>query len=88
MDAALVLIARLSVLSLRLGDKEYSKLLQIFVKRIIVDTQGEIIDFQLNAPFVYIQYLVEELSILDSMSECSSLVHVGAQRIKTGLRFL
>ena len=78
LDAALVLMTRLRVLFDRLGVKERSKLLQILVKRIIVDLQGEIIDFQLNTPFVYLQNLVEELFNLDSMSGCSSQVHVGA----------
>ncbi len=78
LDAALVLMTRLRVLFDRLGDKERSKLLQILIKRIIVDPHGEIIDFQLNAPFVYLLDIVDELFNLDSLLGCSSQVHVGA----------
>jgi len=82
LDAALVLMTRLGVLFERLGDKERSKLLQILVKRFIVDPQGKIIDFQLNTPFAYLQDLVKELSTFDSRPGCSTQVSVGAQVLK------
>lgn len=80
LDAALVLMTRLRVLFDRLGDKERSKLLQIFIKRIIVDPQGSIIDLQLNTPFAYLQNLVEELFNLDSLSWCSSQLRLGGTK--------
>jgi DNA invertase Pin-like site-specific DNA recombinase len=78
LDAALLLMVRLRVLYGRLSEKERSKLLQIFIKRIIVDLQGKIIDFQLNAPFAYLQNVVEDLSNLDSVPRGSTQVLVGA----------
>jgi hypothetical protein len=36
--------------------------LQILAKRIIVDAHGEILDYQLNSPFVYLRSLVQNLS--------------------------
>jgi hypothetical protein len=82
LDAALLLMTQLKVLNERLGEKERSKLLQIFINRIIVDRQGRIIDCQLNAPFAYLQRVVEDLSNLDSESRCSTRVLVGALSYK------
>jgi hypothetical protein len=74
-------MVRLRVLYERLNEKERSKLLQIFIKRMIVDPQGKIIDFQLNAPFAYLQHIVEDLSNLDSVPRGSTQVLVGAPNI-------
>ena len=62
LDAALALMAKISNLFPRLEEKPRSTLLQILVKRIIVDANGEIIDYELNAPFVYLHSLVQGLS--------------------------
>jgi len=72
-----VLIARLSWLYERLGEKERSTLLQIIVKQFIVDLQGKIIDCELNSPFTFLQNLVKELSTLESESRSSTQIFVG-----------
>ena len=61
LDAALVLLARAFVLYERLEQKQRATLLQIIVKRIIVDADGEIIGCELHAPFVYLTNLSNEL---------------------------
>ena len=78
LDAALALMTRIGFLYERLGDKERSILLQILVKQFIVDLQGKIIDYEFHPPFAFIQDVVEELSILESVSHSSSYISVGA----------
>jgi hypothetical protein len=40
---------------------EYA-LLQILVKRIIINQNGQVIDYELNSPFIYLRSLVDRLS--------------------------
>ena len=63
LDAALALLAKVSDLYPRLEEKQRSTLLQILVKRIIVNAAGEIIDYELNSPFVYLHSLVRGLAV-------------------------
>lgn len=60
LDIALLLLAKASDLYLRLDEKKRAILLQILVKRIIVNSQGEIMDQELNSPFAYLRSLVED----------------------------
>ncbi|MGD0006447.1 MAG: recombinase family protein [Anaerolineaceae bacterium] len=60
LDLALVLLAKITALYPRLSLKDKATLLQIITKRIIVDTQGKIIDHELNSPFVYLKTLADE----------------------------
>src|SRR6266508_6506782 len=46
----------------RLERKQRGVLLQILAKRIIVNSQGEIIEHELNSPFVYLSSLLQNLS--------------------------
>ncbi len=62
LDAALLLLTKVADIYPRLEEKQRATLLQILVKQIIVDSTGEIIDYQLNSPFVYLRSLVENLS--------------------------
>jgi site-specific DNA recombinase len=80
LDAALVLMSKLGLLYERLGQEGRSTLLQILVKQFIVDLQGKIIDCELNAPFAFLQNLVEELSTFYPESRRSTQVSVGAQK--------
>ena len=50
----------------RLKKKERLILLQVLVKRIIVDLQGEIIDHELNSPFAYFGSIVDHFQYQDS----------------------
>ncbi len=81
LDAALLLLTKIADLYPRLGEKQCSTLLQILVKQIIVDATGEIIDYQLNSPFVYLRSLVDTLST-------PSTGEGGSERIREGAQFL
>jgi len=54
LDQALALLACASRLFERLDLKQKWRLLQILFRHIIIDTQGQVIDLELNAPFVYL----------------------------------
>jgi hypothetical protein len=58
LDAALALMARLSDLYSRLKEREQAKLLRIIAKCIIVDVDGQVVDYELNSPFAYLHDLV------------------------------
>ena len=61
LDVALLLMTKLKDLYTRLKEEDRTKLLQVIVKQIIVSPEGEIIDYELNSPFVYLRSLVEGL---------------------------
>jgi hypothetical protein len=46
----------------RVNRKQQGILLQVLVKRIIVDAHDEIIDYELNSPFVHLRSLVQNFS--------------------------
>jgi len=52
--------------------------LQILVKRIIVDADDEIIDYELNSPFVYLRSLVQGLSTSGNGEGGSEQIREGA----------
>ena len=83
LDAALALLAKISDLYPRLEENQRSTLLQILVKRIIVDANGEIIDYGLNSPFVYLRSLVQELSTPGNANGDPEPPIQGAYRIDT-----
>lgn len=60
LDAALALLVKIPDLYPCLEKKQQAALSQIFGKRIIVDPDEEIIDYELNSPFVSLRLLVEE----------------------------
>lgn len=79
LDLALILLTKVGDLYPRLDEKQRSTLLQILAKRIIVDADGEIIEHELNSPFVYLQNLVKSLFSSSDGEECGSeQIHVGA----------
>jgi len=45
-----------------LEEKQKSTLLQILFKRIVVNSQGKVIDYDLNSPFVYLRSLADGFS--------------------------
>jgi DNA invertase Pin-like site-specific DNA recombinase len=79
LDAALALLAKASDLYPRLEEKQRSTLLQILVKRIIVDAEGEIIDYELNSPFVYLRSITRSLSTPENGKSGSEQISEGAQ---------
>jgi len=57
LDVALSLITCLSTLYDRLDDKQKTNLLQIVTKKVIINSDGEIISYELNSPFEYLSSL-------------------------------
>lgn len=66
LDAALALMAKMADLYPRLEKKQQGTLLQILAKRIIVDSQGAILEHELNSPFIYLHSLVQNFSTPES----------------------
>jgi hypothetical protein len=82
LDAALLLLTKLSFLYKRLAEKERSILLQVLFKRIIVDEQGQIIDHELNSPFSYLQDIAGSIRTLDTNRRGSDGIPLGAHAIR------
>ena len=61
LDMGLILLTESAALYNRLSLKDKTTLLQILVKRIIVDPQGNIIAQELNSPFEYLRTLADDL---------------------------
>jgi DNA invertase Pin-like site-specific DNA recombinase len=57
LEIALVLLSQVSILFARLDEKQKNTLLQILLKRIIINSDGEIVDFELHSPFNYLYSL-------------------------------
>ena len=79
LDVALILMSKLPELFPRLKEADRTKLLQILARRIIVDPSGEIIDYELNSPFMYLDYLAGDLRGIFDSPRGSSDVSVGVQ---------
>ena len=62
LDLALALMTCMSGLFQRLDEKQKPKLLQIMIKRIIVNPQGEILDYVLHSPFEYLKNIVQSIT--------------------------
>ncbi|MBN2149719.1 MAG: hypothetical protein JW726_20195, partial [Anaerolineales bacterium] len=60
LEMALVLLRYVDRVFERLEKKQQKRLLQILVKHIIIDTQGSIIECELNPPFKYLHALKQE----------------------------
>ena len=80
LDAAMALVAKVADLYPRLK-KQQSILLQILAKQIIVDPHGEIIEHELNSPFVYLRSRVQNLSAPGSGDGSSEYVRLGVHLI-------
>ena len=59
-----------------------STLLQILAKQIMVDPHGEIIEHELNSPFVYLRSLAQGLSTPGNGKGGSEQIREGAQILK------
>lgn len=57
LELAIILLTKAHLLYERLDDTHRARLLQILFERIIIDTDGRIIDFLLNPPFQYLSWL-------------------------------
>jgi len=79
LDVALALMVKLADLFERLKKEQKANLLQILIKRIIVDADGEIINIELNSPFMYLRNLVYGIY---SQKQSSDQISVGVQIIR------
>jgi hypothetical protein len=83
LDLALILLTKIEDLYTRLNDKQKLTLLQVLAKRIIVDSDGEIVDHELNSPFIYLRSLVNAFFPPSDREGCGSTqIHDGAPTIK------
>jgi DNA invertase Pin-like site-specific DNA recombinase len=74
LDAALALMTKLAILYARLEKKEQAILLQIIAKRIIVNRLGEIIDYDLDSPFRYLESIARDFRDIDNAERGSEQV--------------
>jgi len=61
LEVGIMLLANVSNLFRRLKEKERTLLLQVLIKQIIIDCEGEIISFELHSPFTYLTTLAARL---------------------------
>jgi hypothetical protein len=75
LDIALLLLTKASDFYLRLDERKQAILLQILVKQIIDNSQGEIVDQELNSPFAYLRSLIKDFPNQESC---------GSNRVRSG----
>jgi hypothetical protein len=64
LEMALALIVNITELVNRLKDKQKTMVLQIIIKRIVINREGEINSFVLHSPFAYLSTLTSRLMFL------------------------
>jgi hypothetical protein len=80
LEVALVLLSNVSALYQRLDEKQKNNLLQILVKRIIINREGEIISHKLHPPFSYLSTLVDAFTRQNEEEVRSEYIHDGVQK--------
>jgi hypothetical protein len=80
LDVALILMSKLPELFPRFKEADRTKLLKILARRIIVDPNGEIVGYDLNSPFMYLDYLANDLRGVWISSRGSSDVSLGVPK--------
>ena len=78
LDAALALLTYMGKLFERLDEKQKNNLLQIVVKRIIINPQGEIIDCEFHSPFSYLISLTSRSNGKSEEGGGSELIRLGS----------
>jgi len=81
---ALVLMTYIGKLFEKLEDKQKTDLLQILAKRIIINSQGEIIDHELLSPFKYLSALINRSKGENEEKSGSEQVRDGSSNISLG----
>ena len=61
LEIALVLLSQVALLFNRLDEKQKNTLLQILLKRMVINEEGQILSFELHSPFSYLYSLAGEL---------------------------
>jgi len=79
LDVALNLMTNICNLFERLEAKKKSNLLQIIIKRIIINPKGEIIDYELHSPFLYLSTLASRFNGKSKEGSGSSFIRSGSQ---------
>jgi len=62
LEVAIVLLTNLSTLFDRFKEKERTALLQVLIKQIIINCDGEIVSCELHSPFTYLSALAARLN--------------------------
>lgn len=78
LEVALVLMVNISNLYGRLEKQHRTNLLQMLVKRMIINREGEIFDHELNSPFEYLSALAGSLNGKSKEGGGSELVRLGS----------
>jgi len=77
LEVALVLLSNVSNLYLRMDDKQKNNLLQILVKQIIINREGEINAHKLQSPFSYLSTLGTRNNGQNGEGWCSETITLG-----------
>ncbi|MBT4305002.1 MAG: recombinase family protein [Chloroflexi bacterium] len=77
LDVALILLQKLGTLYQRLDKKQKNNLLQLVVKRIIINREGEIISHELHSPFSYLSTLITRKNVKNEEGCSSESIHEG-----------
>ncbi len=78
LDLAIGLLNELVDYYFWLEEKQKSTLLQILFKKIVVSNHGQVIDYELNSPFVYLRSLADRFSPPQGLSSGSVHIREGA----------
>lgn len=78
LDLAIGLLNELVDYYFWLEDKQKSTLLQILFKKIVVSSQGQLVDYELNSPFVYLRSLADRFIPREGLSSGSVHIREGA----------
>ena len=68
----------------RMVGKRRPTLLQVLVKRLIVNQLGEIVGYELNKPFAYLHRITRENTLGEIVSGGSDQVRLGGYRARRG----
>jgi hypothetical protein len=83
LEMSLTLISQISILYDRLEDQLRTNLLQMVVKRIIINRDGEIIHHELHSPFDYLSTLATNINENSEESSGSEQVRYGSLETPT-----
>jgi len=72
-------LQKIGTLFQRLDKKQRNTLLQLIVKRIIINREGEIISHELHSPFSYLSTLIDRSSGKNEGGWCSESIALGVQ---------
>ena len=77
LDLALILVSNLPILFDRLDQNKQATLLKIIAKRIIINSDGQIVDQELHSPFTYLLRIADGLENQGIPYRCSEQIRSG-----------